>query len=272
MMEQAGPHIVVCNWHEGGERVVHELHAEEAAPDTEIVVVTEADVNEEELRKSPTYEKVQFIRGDPALHHVLRGARVSVASTVIILADRDSPDPDAKSVLIALAVTRQCQDDDRPKPRILAEAINHRRMVHLKDAGVDEALCAVDFGLGILAQCALNAKLSVVYNNLLTYSADTNEVYLVVNDRRPRNIAGRTFTEVAELLNHNRDRVNPSILLGLRRGEDVYLNPRRDRRNAKADDPYRFAESDALIVIAYGPPDLSAFGWDAPAQSGTGES
>ena len=46
--------------------------------------------------------------------------------------------------------------------------MNHRKSQHLKDAGVDEVVCAMDYGLGILAQCALHAKLSDAYNHLLT--------------------------------------------------------------------------------------------------------
>ena len=263
MAEQGPRTIILCNWNDGGDRIVRELHADEAAPNTDIRVVADMDIHEAELRKHIAYRKVHFIKSDPVLHHVLAGEKVDAATTVIILADTRAPDPDAKSAMIALAVSSLCHGDTRP--RILAEAMNHRRMEHLKDAGCDEVICAADFGLGILAQCALHPKLSIVYNNLLTYSADTNEVYVVAGERFPRALLGMTFAEGGDFLNRRRDRINPAILIGVRRGEEVFLNPQTDRRNTPGAPFDTFREGDALIVISYGPPDLSQLGENAAA-------
>ncbi|MCD5383424.1 NAD-binding protein [candidate division WOR-3 bacterium] len=147
--------------------MVKELHKPQAEPKTEIVIVTDREINEAELRKNKAYERVFFIRSDPILHYVLKASRVNLAKSVVILANEESPDPDANSALIALAIIKLCNTG--PRPHIVTEAINHRKIEHLRDAGVGEVICATDYGLGLLAQCALHAKLSTVYNNLLSY-------------------------------------------------------------------------------------------------------
>jgi len=202
-MVKDGRPIAICNWNERGDRIVTELHAAEAEPGTEIVIVTDKPVDESELRKKKEYENVYFIRSDPQLHDVLRRAQITQANSVIILADGRTPAADARSALIALAIPtlweeeeaerkkkakRQREDvsgaqgskqDAAPCPHIIVEAVNQRKSQHLKDAGADEVICAADYGLGILAQCAIEAKLSFVYQRLLTYSGDTNEIYTV---------------------------------------------------------------------------------------------
>ena len=249
-------HIAVCNWNDGGDRIIRELHAIEAEPQTEIVVVTHKNIDEESLRKSPAYEKVYFVRSDPTIHDVLRASRVHFAKTVVILADMDSHDPDAQSTLIALAVNKLCEMASRPKPHIVAEAINHRKVEHLKDAGVDEVICETDYGLGLLAQCALHRNLSHVYERLLTYTINTNEIYMVEAGKYPKSFIGKTFPEVSDILNKNRDKDNPAILVGVCRNGQVILNPKKNFKESTGQFFKNFEEGDTLIVMSYNPPDL----------------
>ncbi len=242
-------HIVICNWHDQGDRIVRELHSPLAAPDTDIVIVTDNEINETELRISPAYERVYFIHSDPTLHEVLRRARAHHAKSVIILADPGSSDPDAKAALISLAITKLEQHVEH-KPHIIAEVINHNKVQHLEDAGVDEWVCSANFGLGIIAQSALYGKLSEVYQQLLTYSEDTNEIYLVDSDEIPQNFFGRTFQEVAELLNKNRHTENPAILVGIKRNNQVLLNPKHEQFST-------VKSGDSLIVMSFDQPELS---------------
>lgn len=248
MPENVSGHIAICNWNEKGDRIIKEIHNPEGEPETEIIIVTEKKVNEAELRKSKEYEKVYFIEGDPTLHSVLGAARVHLAKSVIILADNESPDPDAKSALIALAITKLEKELPR-KPHIVAEVINHRKISHLLDAGVDEYVCAVDFGLGILAQSALYYKMSDVYQHLLSYSKDTNEIYIVQKEKYSDILVGKTFSEINAILGKNRDSDNPVIPLGIKRQDKLILNPRKGEFD-------KLREEDSLIVMAFSQPDL----------------
>ncbi len=242
-------HIVLCNWHDNGDRIVCELHSPLAAPETEILIISTHDINELELRTNPAYEKVYFIRSDPTMHDVLRRARAHLARSVIILADPQCPDPDAQTALIALAITKLEQHVERP-PHIIAEVTNPQKVQHLVDAGVDEWVCSANYGLGILAQSALFGKISDVYQQLLTYSAETNEVYLVDEQKYPPSFLGKTFQEVAEILNNDRNPDNPCILLGVKRDNQVMLNPKHEEFTT-------FQSDDTLIVMSFDQPDLT---------------
>jgi voltage-gated potassium channel len=241
-------HIVMCNWHASGDRIIKELHSALAAPDTDIIVITEAEINEPELRQSAEYERVYFIKSDPTMHEVLKRARAHHAKSVIILADPACSDPDAKTALISLAITK-LERELSEKPHIIAEVTSPHKVQHLVDAGVDEWVCSTDYSLGILAQAALYGKISDVYQQLLTYSAETNEIYLVDDDKYPRHFIGKSFQDVAQILNMQRNPKNPVILVGVKRGEQVVLNPREDEFDI-------FKPGDTLIVMSFDQPDL----------------
>jgi len=133
-------HIVICNWNERGDKIINELHHPEVCPNSPIIIITSEKIDEEPLRRNERYQNVYFVYGDPTLHYTLKkGANVHLAKSVIILADDKYPDPDAKTALIALAIRNITQER---KVYIVAEVINHRKIEHLKAAGVDEwVLC-----------------------------------------------------------------------------------------------------------------------------------
>ncbi|MBN1348457.1 NAD-binding protein [candidate division KSB1 bacterium] len=250
MPRETEQHIVMCNWNSSADRIIKEIHSPLASPETEIIVISESDINEQQLRLSPEYEKVYFIKSDPTLHEVLKSARAQFAKSVIILADRHCSDPDAKTALIALAITK-LERDLPQKPHIIAEVMNHRKIHHLIDAGVDEWICATDYALGIISQSALFGKLSEVYQQLLTYSRETNEIYLVEGERYPPDFIGKSFDEISSILNTHRNPQNPVILLGIKRDDQIILNPRANEFD-------RLKQHDALIVMSFDPPDLIA--------------
>ncbi len=248
MPKDSDGHIIICNWNEGGDRIVKEIHSPQAFPEIEIIVIADKEVNEKALRHSPEYEKVYFIHSDPTLHEVLTRARVNHADKVIILADPDCSDPDARTTLIALAISH-LEKDMAQKPYIVAEVINHRKIKHLADAGVDEWVCSQDYGLGIIAQSALYGKLSEVYHQLLSYSKDTNEIYLVDENKYPRAFLGKAFTELSRIINDCRDSDNPAILIGIKRNDLIILNPRQKEFDV-------LKQGDNLLVVAFNQPEL----------------
>jgi voltage-gated potassium channel len=195
------------------------------------------------------YKKVFFVKSDPTLHEVLKESKAHKAKSVIILAEAECADPDAKTALISLAITKLEKDLPR-KPHIIAEVIDHNKIQHLVDAGVDEWVCSTDFGLGIIAQSAVFGKLSVVYQQLLTYSKDTNEIYVVVDGKYAQSMKGMTFGEASRLFNSYRDLENPVILVGIKRKGTVILNPRNEEFDIIKD-------GDDLIVMSFDQPVLT---------------
>lgn len=252
MPKDVKDHIVICNWNERGRRVVAELRHPEGKPDADIVIIDNKLLDEKALRRMPEFNKVYCIYEDPIRHGTLKSAKVSVADTVIILADNQSPDPDAKSAMIILALLSECK---RRRPHIISEVVNSDNSLHLKDAGADETICTTEIGVGILAHCAVNKQLSVVYKDLLTYSFEGNEIYIIPPESYPDSFVGKTFGECAQLLYADRDDGNPVILLGIRRGDSVIMNPRKDSR-AMDGHECRIEQDDALIAMAFCAPNL----------------
>lgn len=245
-------HIVICNWNERGMRVIRELRHPEGKPDADIVIIDDEFLDEKELQRTPEFRKVHCISENPIRHGTLKRARVSSADTIIVLADNQSPDPDAKSAMIILALLSEC---DRKRPHIISEVVNSDNSQHLKDAGADETICTTEIGIGILAHCALNKQLSVVYKDLLTYSFEGNEIYIIPRASFPDAFIGKTFSECAHLLYQNRDANNPVILLGIRRQDRVIMNPKPGADEFAAQE-CRIEEEDALIAMAFSAPDL----------------
>jgi len=247
-------HIVICNWNERGKRVIAELRHPEGKPDADIVIIDDKLLDERDLLRTPEFRKVHCINENPIRHGTLKTARVSSADTIIVLADDQSPDPDAKSAMIILALLSECK---RRRPHIISEVVNSDNSLHLRDAGADETICTTEIGVGILAHCALNKQLSVVYKDLLTYSFEGNEIYIVTRERFPDAFIGKTFAGCAHMLYENRDRNNPVILLGIRRQDRVIMNPKPSAREF-IDQECRIEQEDALIVMAFFAPDLCA--------------
>jgi hypothetical protein len=175
-----------------------------------------------------------------------------------MMANDKSEDPDATTTLSVLALHSLCDGEgipDEERPRICAEVLNHRKIELIRDAGADEVVCHEDFGLGVLAQSAFAAKLTEVYQELLSYGTSSCEIYMMSSPNRheeqdgeiPADIwtglfEGKTFPQVSEIFNQNRTTENPPILIGIQRGKDILLNPRTH---------FELHDGDSLIVIAY---------------------
>ncbi len=252
MPKDVNDHIVICNWNDRGKRIVAELRHPEGRPDAEIIIIDDKLLNEEELLSTTSFRKIHCIHKDPSRHGTLRTARVKNADTIIILSDNESPDPDAKSAMIILALLRECKDHP---PHIITEVVNSENSQHLKDAGANETICTTDVGIGILAHCAVNKLLSDVYKDLLTYTFEGNELYIITPDHFPDAFIGKTFSQCAQILYEKRDDANPVILLGLRRDDQVIMNPRKVGKGSTSEE-YIITENDALIAMAFSPPDI----------------
>jgi TRAP transporter TAXI family solute receptor len=252
MPKDLNDHIVICNWNERGKRVISELHHPEGKPNADIVIIDNKLLQEKELSRLPAYNRIYCIHEDPIRHGTLKRARVNLADTVIVLADNQSPDPDAKSAMIILALLSECK---RRRPHIISEVVNSDNSQHLTDAGADETICTTEIGVGILAHCALNKQLSVVYKDLLTYTFEGNEIYIVSRDRFPDVFVGKPFGECARMLYEKQDNKNPVVLLGIRRGDKVIMNP-REHAGGYGSEECIVGEDDALIAMAFSAPDL----------------
>jgi TRAP transporter TAXI family solute receptor len=247
--------MLIVGWNPRAERVVREIFAafEVALPEHSVTVLNSERVDTVRFAEFET-RGVTFVSGDAFDKKLLARIGAHQARSVIVMAKDDCEDPDALTTLTVLALRSVCRDEgDGARPRICAEVLNHRKMSLILDAGADEVVCHEDFGLGVLAQSAFATKLTHVYQELLSYSVTSCEIYILSSTRADTDgsipvdvwqglFEGKTFVEASEVFNLNRDGENPPILIGIQRGERVLLNPRG---------PLQLQIGDSLIVIAY---------------------
>ena len=148
-----------------------------------------------------------------------RGAleRVSIdaARAVLLLADREYDRPDRRTLLLSLRVetllSRACVSLYRPN--VVAEVVDPRQAHYIRQAGVDEVVCATEMLYRVFAQAVNNPDIVPVFQDLLRVTPDTNEIYLV---HVPAHLIGATWRQAFRWYCENRSDDNPALLLGYR--------------------------------------------------------
>ncbi len=254
-------HIAICNWSKRGEKVIEELHHPSAEPETEILILTDVEVNEKELReKSKRYANVYFIKGKPTSYDTLKSARVHQAKSIIILSDAVDKEPDPKTIMTCLAIRQLSKDlKDDHQPHIIAELMERTNRKMALDAGATEIVSAGFYRTGIMLQSAIYHNLSDIFHELLIYEQNSSSIYIIEKSKYSDIFIGKTFSEATELINNSCKDSNPVILIGVRRvinnKATVILNPlvNGESKNGKFD---VFNDTDAMVVIAHNYPNL----------------
>jgi uncharacterized protein len=251
-------HIAICYWNSRGDTIVKELRNSEMAAEKEIIILHDNDLNEKELRdKNNYYKNVFFIEGDPTNKNTLSDARVPFAESVIILAGKNNVSSDPLTILTCLSIEKLCKKLKVVKPHIIAELMNRENRQIALDAGAAEIVSAGYYRTGIMLQSALFPNLSDIFHELLSYGNDKTSVYILEEDRYPKELQKKSFQDIVGIINENRMEENPVILLGIRRDHSMILNP---QKNVAEDSDKYFdilKEGDALVVIAQKHPNLT---------------
>lgn len=245
-MKRFKNHIILCNWNGKAASIIQQLLESNHGEPLDIVVVSASEVVD--ARNFHHFENVHFIQSDPTHHLTLQDLQAFQAKAIILLADEESSGPDEKNALIALAVKHLEQTPGREKDiHVIAELVNLDRRRHLQEAGVDEVVSARDYSSGIIAQSAIFRNMSVVYQQLLTYSDDSNEFYFIQPGNYPSELLGKRFPELGSWISDysSKHPNNPLLLLGVKRGNgQILLNPKPSHFD-------HLEEEDSLIVMAF---------------------
>jgi voltage-gated potassium channel len=246
LMKQFNDHIIICNWNEKAPAIVNQLLEANQSHPRDIVIISASVV--EDRDDFEECDDIHFIQADPTHHATLEKLQAPQAKAVILLADEESEGPDEKNALIALAIKHLEQIPGRQKDiHVIGELVKLDRHRHLKEAGVDEVISAREYSSGIIAQSAVFRNMSVVYQQLLTYSDDSNEFYFIEPGKYPDHLHGMTFAELSQWISeYSAAHVdNPLLLIGVKRGNgEVLLNPKQSHFD-------RLTAEDSLIVMAF---------------------
>ena len=245
-------HIIIFNWDHRAAAIIRQLHGEDFAVRLPIVVMSGTKF---ELPSDPEFERVIPHIGE-INEALLRRACVNKARSITILStwnftDHDGmrmhmePDvADSRTVMLMLLVR------GLSAAPITAEIIASKNVPAARFAGQGgplEVVCAEKYTTDVLAQCAFTPGIAAVYEDLLTFGLNSNEIYRI---QVPSQLQGKSFAEVLErFTGARRQTKEPIIPIGVCRASSVYLNPIEEEIGA-------LLPGDEIIVISDHQPKL----------------
>lgn len=225
-------HIVVLGWAPRVRHLLAQLQTGDLKTARPVVLVAD-------LPKNPAADLgVQFVSGDPTDEEALLEAGVRRAYGAVVLADLSARDPDARTLLIALAVEHL-----NPSIYTVVEVVDPRNVRHFQHANVDEVVCLNQFSEYLILQSLVSPGLSHLFRSLLEFG-EGDEVYRVP---APPSQVGRSFQEALVGL-YQRWGV---ILLAVERDGEIVVNPK---------EAYYLEKGDHLFVIAPEEPTFESTG------------
>ncbi|MEU1493468.1 NAD-binding lipoprotein [Streptomyces sp. NPDC005776] len=245
-------HTVVLGWSDQLFTVVAELVAANANQGrSAIAVLADRDVTEmeEELRTEvgdAGRTRIVCRNGRPTDPAAL--ARVSPATAdVVLILPRDHPDEDAEIVKNLLALRTAVDEESRVRTVAVVRDARYRLAAELA-AGPDAVVLEIDdVTARLVAQCARQPGLSLVYQELLDFAGD--EFYVVDAPDQ----AGRAFAEVLRACPTSSVvgvvrvdgtlHLNPPAASVLRPGDQLVVIAEDDDTTVTTDEPAAFDES-----------------------------
>ncbi|XBH18708.1 TAXI family TRAP transporter solute-binding subunit [Telmatobacter sp. DSM 110680] len=232
-------HIILINWDRRVEEMIEELHGPEMKKRPVVVIGQGPSV----FPHRPSFERCFWVSGDATDTRVLEQAKVCSAWSIIILASWSSEtgqhlDPDvsdAKTVLALIALRGMC---DTP---VTAEVRSTRNLKAAEAAGRGvrtELVCAENFGANVLTQCAFTPGLADLFQTLLTFNANSDEIYRV---KVPDQLKNARFSDVLRFYARRESKARAVIPIAVVRGSKILLNP--------GDDIGPLNDDDRLFVI-----------------------
>lgn len=194
-------HIILCGWNENVPFLIKNMLHENIAHKKPIVLL--ADINEERpLEKYEINDKlVSYIKGDATNKNDLKRANLKEADIAIIVADSNSSDQDAKSILKILTIEKYCLEleenglrKNRENIYTIAELYDANKFELAYDAYVDEVILLGQIQSKILVQSVLNPGVSKFINEILTYN-EFNDIYSILVEKES-NLLGLTFDDL----------------------------------------------------------------------------
>ncbi|MEZ4239180.1 MAG: NAD-binding protein [Myxococcota bacterium] len=219
-MDELEGHVVVCGWNATALTVLAELFHPTHPTDRAVVVVTEVELPDDELRGALPRDRLYRHRGDYTRVDVLEAVGVTRASSVILLADRlvarSSQDCDARTVLAALTIERMA-----PGIYTVAELHSRDNEGLLRMAGVEDVVVPDLFSGLILGSVQRNRGLVRLLDEVLTQTwGNAFHSYPL-----PARLVGRTVAAVTAALQAD----HRALLVAVEIDGAVEVNPPADR-------------------------------------------
>lgn len=219
-------HILICGWVDRARDILEQLFAPDLKEHSPVVIV---DPNIEEAPMNHPLLKV--IKGDPTETAVLEQVNARQAKSAIVLADRETGDPnaaDARNLLIVLAI-----ETLQPEIYSCVEVLNPDNKKHFQRAGVDEVISVAEISNHLVLQAALNPGVSHLISDMLSFG-EGEEIY---EKPVPPAFVGKTFADLANVLMRQR----AMVLIGVQSDGEIVTSKRSG---------WQFKAGDMVFVLA----------------------
>ena len=187
--------MVLCNASAQVRQIVRELHADMVRNRPDVVLVLQDNALWESHPEWYPEKEAPFTRdhffvvagrdlaADPT---VLDDVCIDAARMAVILADPNhGPRADARSLLLALAIERRnCE------VHTVLELLSSPNRIHLRGTAIDEVVCVDQLTEKLIAQCCITPGVGQVFRSLLVNTPDTNNIHLAPV---PRACHGMTY-------------------------------------------------------------------------------
>jgi voltage-gated potassium channel len=242
-LEELEGHIVICGWDRRAPLVIEELQHSSDERARPIVVVAELKELPELNWKIVDREKVYLVSGDFTKAENLENAGIRRAAKAIIMSDktgsRSDQDRDARTILAALTIEKLNREI-----YTCAELLNREHEPHLRMAGVEDVVCASEYGATLMSSMAIHSGISAIFGELLSVRYG-NEFWKM---DLPEKWIGKPFGDLVAVIKTKTE----AILLAVERPaggkrREMVLNPERS---------FAMAKGDRLVLISEKRPDL----------------
>jgi voltage-gated potassium channel len=199
-------HTIIIGWNERVRELLSQLT--EFRPFTSFVIIDET------LDKLPISNKnVHFIKGNPTYEHVLHKANIAKAKTVLITANQHKNEMEADMAAILTLLTMKGLN---PHIYAIIEILTAHQVNNAKRAGADEVIQTNSLSSFMMMNSMLSSGISQIVEHLLE-RLKVEKLQLI---DVPDDMVGKTFKQGHEMLWEQQ-----TLLLGIIRGEESYLNP-----------------------------------------------
>jgi Trk K+ transport system NAD-binding subunit len=241
-------HVVILGLNGHLDGLIHQIHG--ALGGLHHIVIVHPEAAQLPVTDRPAYRNVFAVAGDPTSSRTLEEADLDQAARVVVLASiGDGPagaSPDNRALMATVAVL--CRH--RPIPMVV-ELSDQETLRYTRGLPEVDVVTGLGYAGCMLAQAVLNPGVTEVYDHLLRFTGESNELYSVPV---PERLVGRSFSEAQlELSDDDREAV---IVLGIDRSPEGRPRSRFTLCPAAPESGLEPADlllerGDRLVVMAY---------------------
>lgn len=213
-------HLVIIGWNERSREVISSITKQKSS--SEIVLIDET------LEQRPRQlEAVHFIKGRPNSDETLMKANITQATGVVITSDpnKDELQADMNTILTLLAIK-----GINPDVKCIAEILTTDQVLNARRAGADKIIQTNMLLSSVMLKSIFSPAIAVSLKKLISVRDNWLDTLPVTAD-----YAGTPFKQASETIF-----AKNKIVIGVTRGEDIFINPPHD---------FLLQTADHLLVI-----------------------